>query len=161
MGIMRTGKTGRQKGVTMLELAIAGLVMGLTLIVALRTFRVILKGVAVSQNQMRADNLLLSSLDDLKNAASKSAYDGTWASLTYTPLSLSYTTAAVMKINGRSYTLQINPEWVTMTANTIGLYTAASPAYSNMVRFWGTVTWTDYFGSKSISKTAYASYLRQ
>lgn len=162
-------KAGGQKGVTMLELALASLIIGFTLLVALRTFRIVLKGQQVAKSSQRADNLLVSSLEDLKNAATRASYDGTWSSVTYSPLAISFTTATIVSVGGQQYTIQVIPEWVNIHSATLTPVTTptiaqlpVSATSTYLLRFWGKVSWDDHYGSaKAISKTAYASYLRQ
>jgi hypothetical protein len=178
---MKVFLPGNQKGVTLLELAIASVIMGFTILVALQVLSILVKSTAVSKSTLRADNLLVSTLDNCKNVAAQASYDGTWSSLTSSAKITAYLSPTTLRLGGQAYTVQISPQWVTMTSSsgnpvavgTVVPYTTVvtcynptpactyTPNYSNMVSFAGTVSWSDYWGPRTISKTAYAGTLRQ
>jgi Tfp pilus assembly protein PilE len=151
---MRHLSTSSQKGVTLIELAIAALVMGLVVMSSLYVFRVLNKGLMMSKSSLRANTLMLSKLEDLRNDAMTAAYNSQWSSVTYTTLSSAYHVTTTTSIDGVPFTWAVYSKYVavngTVTADSLGTST-------NMIALTGILQYKSVYGARTITRTAYVA----
>lgn len=169
MNAMRTFK-GRnsERGVTLVEQVMAALFIGFLILVWVNSVRVTTKGTVQSKNSLRAQNLALSKLEDVKALADKASYASTWSTLTQTALVKAYRTPTVVKIENRSFTWVVNTDFaylpVTITGSPTGAvtYTAVVTATATAnILLRARISWGDVTGPKVLTMTGYATDYRQ
>src|SRR5688572_619433 len=112
-----------EAGVSLVEQMLAALFIGFLVMVWVNSIRVATKGTIQSKNNLRAQNLGLSKLEDEKNLANQASYASTWDHLTETVLVSAYRTPQVTSIENKAYTWQVNTQYawlpITTTANSL------------------------------------------
>lgn len=150
-----------EKGVTMIEQVMAALFIGFLILVWVNSMRVGTKGTIQSKNNLRAQNLGMSKLEDVKNTAIQASYGQTWASVTQSAVVVAYRTPQVAVIEGKAFTWQVNTDFVVMPNHASP--TAQPQPVTYRTRDLGihaSVHWLDVTGPKSLTMTGYATDLR-
>lgn len=151
-----------QKGVTLIEQVFAALFVGFLIMVWVNSIRVSTKGTLMSKNNLRAQNLGLSKLEDVKNTAIQASYGSAWNQVTQTATVKAYLTPQVSVIESRSFTWRVLTDFAYMPLSTSpnALPTTSSAATPNL---WirAEVSWKDVAGPKVLTMTGYSSDIRQ
>jgi Tfp pilus assembly protein PilV len=156
-----------QRGVTLVEQLIAAALIGMLILVWVNSIRVTTKGTVQSKNSLRAQNLGLSKLEDVKALSDKASYASTWSTLTQTALVKAYRTPVVSTYEKKNYTWQVQTDFaylpVTYTGDPYALtYTAVAVSWttSNLL-LQARISWDDITGPKVLTMTGYATDFRQ
>jgi Tfp pilus assembly protein PilV len=146
--------TSSETGVTLIELVIAAFVMGLVVMSSLYVFRVLNKGLMMSKNSMRANTLMLSKLEDMRNDAMTAAYNSQWSTVTYTALASAYHVTTTTSIDGVPFSWVIYSNYVavdgTVTADSLGTST-------NMIALIGILKYKSVYGARTLTRTSYVA----
>jgi hypothetical protein len=167
-GRQALSKLRDQSGVTLVEQLIAAALIGLLILVWVNSVRVTTKGTVQSKNSLRAQNLGLSKLEDIKALADKASYASTWSSVTLSPLVLAYCTPTIAKFDKKSYTWQVQTTYAYLPVSytggsgyaTTSTAVAVSWTTSNLLMS-ARISWDDISGPKVITMTGYATDFRQ
>ena len=157
-----------QAGVTMIEQIIAVALLGLCIVVWFNVTKVQTKGVLVSKNNLRSQNLALSKLEDLRSLALNSGIEGQFQWVTQSPLVIQYGRTNTASIEGRTFTWSVSTTFVLgyssvtvtptppQTTNAIVTTTA-----TDLIWFNALVQWSDVTGPKLLTQAAYVANPRK
>jgi hypothetical protein len=156
-----------QRGVTLIEQVMAALFIGFLILVWVNSIRVTTKGTVQDKNNLHAQNLGMSKLEDVKTLANQSSYASTFSVLTQTALVKAYRTPQTSTIAGKDFAWQVQSDYavlpVSYTGDPVALtYTAVAVTYTtkNML-LQARVAWQDVTGAKVLTMTGYATDFRQ
>lgn len=147
-----------QKGVTMVEQALAALFVGFLMLVWINSIRVTSKGTIQSKNNLRAQNLAMSKLEDVKNTAIQSSHGNSWSSVTQSALIEAYRTPQVSQIESKAFTWRVLSDYAVL-----GLSTTPNIVTNTTGTLWirAEVQWQDVTGPKFLTMTGYSTNYRQ
>lgn len=163
----RTGILGDEKGVSLIEQVMAALFIGFLILVWVNSIRVTTKGTIQSKNNLRAQNLAMSKLEDVKNTALQASFGRTWNNLTLSATVEAYRTPQVSIIESKRFTWVVDTYYmlVPTPGPSISPGAVATPeitsAITGNVVFQARVSWDDVTGPKRLTMTGYAADLRQ
>jgi hypothetical protein len=156
-----------ERGVTLIEQVMAALFIGFLILVWVNSIRVTTKGTIQSKNNLRAQNLGLSRLEDVKSLSKQASYASTFDVLTQTALVIAYRTPQASVIEGKTYTWQVQSDYALLPVTYTGdpyANTSSAVAVSwttSNVLLQARVAWQDITGFKVLTMTGYATDYRQ
>jgi hypothetical protein len=149
-----------ERGVSLVEQVMAAFFIGFLVLVWVNSIRATTKGTLMSKNNLRAQNLALSKLEDVKNAALQATYGRTWSSVTQSATVTAYQVTQVARIENKAFTWRVLTDFSVISSTADAMPVAVSyPSQSLWMR--AEVTWMDITGPKSLTMTGYATDVRQ
>jgi hypothetical protein len=151
-----------EHGVTLIEQVLAALFIGFLILVWVNSIRVTTKGTIQSKNNLRAQNLALSKLEDVKNIAEKASYGNTWTYLTQNPTVMAYGVTQVSTIENKAFTWRVQTYFASLpVSSTPSATPTTSTAVTGNIWMQAEVYWQDVTGPKYITMTGYTTDIRQ
>ena len=150
-----------EAGITFIEIMIASFIMTLTILISLQMFRVLGKGLIVTKNNLRANTLALSKMEDMRNAAVAASYAGSFKYLTNSAMAISYSAQNLEEVGNSKFTWRVTSEYIYQTWSAGVMTVMVSGTATNMLRLNSWVGFRDTFGSKQLTMTGYAVNYRQ
>lgn len=152
-----------QRGVSLVEQAMAAFFIGFLVLVWVNSIRATTKGTVQSKNNLRAQNLGLSKMEDIKNTALQASYGRTWSSVTQSAMVQAYLTPQVATIENKRFTWRVLTHFAAMPAVTAsaGTLPVTTTALTNNLWLRAEVSWLDVTGPKRLTMTGYATNMRQ
>lgn len=152
-----------EKGVTLIEQVATLFIVGLVVIAWLNLFKVISKGTIKSKSNVRAQNLAMSKLEDMKALASSLSMAGAWSNVTQNAMARAYGVTQTSTFDNRIFTWRVKNFYADVIATGIGTtVTPAAVTYAaTTLIFQSEVFWTERDGNYSLTTTGYATNYRQ
>lgn len=151
-----------EKGVTLIEQVMAALFIGFLILVWVNSIRVTTRGTIQSKNNLRAQNLALSKVEDVKNTIIKASYASTFSSVSNSALVTAYLTPQVSTIENKSFTWRVLTNYAVWSSTPTASALPTPVTYSTY-NLWirAEVFWQDVTGPKQVTMTGYATDYRQ
>jgi prepilin-type N-terminal cleavage/methylation domain-containing protein len=143
-----------QKGVTLLEVLLAIIVISLTVTAMIKSLDQDLKGQARLRNDLRAATLVRSKLDTLKDYSRTVALSGYFSSVTLSPVVAAYAVSTPALVDNKAFTWIVKSSFVTMTSPA-AIYDVTWT--TKAVRYIATVTWVEQRFAKYLTQTVVVS----
>jgi Tfp pilus assembly protein PilX len=148
-----------QRGVSLVEQVMAAFFIGFLVLVWVNSIRATTKGTLMSKNNLRAQNLGLSKLEDVKNAALQATYGRTWDSVTKSATVTAYQTPQVARIENKAFTWRVLTDFAALS-NTADATPVVQTTTSQTLWMRAEVSWMDISGPKVLTMTGYATDVR-
>lgn len=152
-----------EKGLTLIEQVMTLFVVGVVVVAWLNLFRVVSKGTIKSKSNVRAQNISLSKLEDMKALASTMSMAGAWGNVTQNAMAVAYSVTQTSSFDNRVFIWRVNNFYADITATPVG--TTVTPVSVSRVTttlvFQSEVFWTERDGSYALTTTGYATNYRQ
>jgi prepilin-type N-terminal cleavage/methylation domain-containing protein len=154
---------GNQKGVTLIEIVIAVLVMAVMIVAAMRGIEMSYKNSTTSRNALRARDLAETKLEDLKRDAMNASLEYSFSSATRTARVEAYSKYQTVSINDKTFTWKVAVDYMTHPKSLVVSSTVPAPHgnTSSLIRFISFVNWQDITGARGITLTGYVTDIRQ
>jgi Tfp pilus assembly protein PilV len=151
-----------QKGLTLIEQVMTLFVAGVVILSWLNLFRVVSKGTIKSKSTVRAQNLAMSKLEDMKTLANSMSMASAWSNVTLNAMAQAYAVTQTSTFDNRNFVWRVTSAYVYVTGTATGsTVTPVSVSYvAANVMFQSEVSWTERDGSYGLTMTGYAANLR-
>jgi len=147
-----------ERGVTLLELLMAALLISTVIASLLKLFSVSQRGGVTMRSEVRASALARTKLDDLKNLARRNSMDGTFSRLTLSALVSSYSVTQVALVSEKAFTWQVSTKFAAQNLTVVTDVTSNTVA-TRMVHFCSWVTWSDQSRPQNLTVHAFVADL--
>ena len=142
-----------QKGLTLIEVVMAILVISLTVAAMIKALDQTLKGQTQARNRLRASTIAISKLDALKDYSRQAALGGSFKYLTCSPLVVAYNQTQVAMVENKAFTWQVTGGWVDITF-VAGLVTVLPRTYTTKaISYTAAVFWGEQVYPKALSQS--------
>ena len=152
-----------EKGLTLIEQVMTLFVVGVVILSWLNLFRVVSKGTIKSKSNVRAQNLAMSKLEDMKTLANSLSMAGAWNNITTNAMAQAYALTQTSTFDNRVFIWRVKNNYADVLATGTGTtVTPAAVTYTtSTLVFQSEVYWTERDGSYSLTMTGYATDYRQ
>ena len=152
-----------EKGLTLIEQVMTLFIVGLVITSWLNLFKVVSKGSIKSKANVRAQNLAMSKIEDIKTLASSMSMAGGWNFVTKTAMAQAYSLTQTSTFDNRVFVWRVKNFYANVIGTGTGTtVTPVSVSYATTtIVLQSEVYWTERDGAYSLTLTGYATNYRQ
>jgi type II secretory pathway pseudopilin PulG len=145
-----------ERGVTLLELILAALLISTVVASLLKLFSVSQRGGVTMRSEVRASALARNKLDELKNLARKSSLDGTFANITRSSKAQAFSVTQVAVVSGKAYTWRVSATFASQNL-TQATDVTSNTVTSRLLHLEAWTGWSDQSQARALTIEAYVA----
>jgi type II secretory pathway pseudopilin PulG len=145
-----------ERGITLLELLLAALLISTVVASLLKLFSVSQRGGVTMRSEVRASALARTKLDDIKNLARRSSLEGTFIGVTRSAMVQAYSLTQVSVVSGKPYTWNVTTAFATQNL-TQTTDVSSTTVTSRLLHLTAWTTWSDQSVPRSLTLEAYVA----
>jgi Tfp pilus assembly protein PilV len=148
-----------QKGVTLIEQMIVVIFISLGILVWIFVFKTSTQGTYVTRDNLKAQNLALSKMEDLRSMALSSSYAGSWHLITKTALAQQYSQLQSVTLDSRVYNWRVQMYYLMGASHTAAMQITTVATDANMISMTAEVFWQDVLAPQQLKALTLTSYI--